>query len=414
MIRLLTLCLIVAVILPVKNIFAQYLPTDWSSTVETGQGGGPTAWANDGTSIFYNPAGLSMLHNKHSKHTLFGARSPIPDELELNNQMGTKLELDPDSWFKNLLESAHLNPGKPSYIAAQAFPFLVLGGKNAPTFLIGFPLRSENSAVFLDTSHTNNATVKSITTASGAISLADSTQLGVFRWGVSVRPNYRVEYSSTTFDYTQNLKTQKFIETVGQYGERTTAVAMDAGFMLTLADYWFPSLGISVRNIPSGCAINYVDPITFKKETMCGTIRAGGKETSSNESRVDPTEVRIGVALTPRFKIAKSMLNIKLTADAYPLPITIADRNYGIPSIDLADLIHVGGELFFGNPLLRSPFVVRGGYMNQQYTWGGSIDFLLFSIGYSSYVAKNYLQDSVGKISTNSERRHSIYLGFQF
>ncbi|MES2614774.1 MAG: hypothetical protein V4591_05110 [Bdellovibrionota bacterium] len=394
-------------------VYAQYLPSDWQSSVAAGQGNAFTAWANDGSSIFYNPAGLSLLHNKRSKNIVSDARSPIPDEIEANEQMLNKIQYNPQDWTENLLDSAKANPGKPSYLSMQAFPYLVFGGKNSLTFLIGVPVRSENSAVFLDAASPNNATVNSINTASVAFAIADSTALGGFRWGISVRPNHRTQYENNALDYNGTLSTKSYADTIGDDGTKTTAVALDAGFMATLSDYWFPTIGASVRNIPTGCVDNYIDPITFKLETMCGTVRHGGTDLSPNESRVDPTEVRAGVSVTPRGHIGRNIVNLRLSADVFPIPISSKNKNYGIPSVEPADLVHIGGELFFGSALAKSNFSLRGGYMNQEPTWGGTINLSLLMIGYSSYVATSAVQNSLDVIQKNTERRHMVYLGWQ-
>jgi len=327
--------------------------------------------------------------------------------------MLTKIQVDPDEWSKNLFDSAKENPGKPSYLAIQAFPYLIFGGKNTPTFMIGFPVRTENTVLFIDPTNPNNATVNSINTASGALAIANSTKLGGFRWGISARPNYRLQYETQTYDYTGDLSTKAYENTVANNGIKTTAVGLDAGFMMTLSDFWFPTFGAAVRNIPTGCVDNYIDPITYKAEVMCGAVRKGGTDLSPNESRVDPTEVRAGVAVTPRGRIGRTILNLRLSADVFPIPIQSGLKNYGVPSVDPANLIHAGGELFFGSALAKNKFALRGGYMNQAATWGGSLDLYLFMLGYSSYVTISHILDNTGLITQYTERRHILYLGWQ-
>ena len=409
-----TLGVIACLFLFENKTVAQYMPTDWQSNEAGGQGDSITAWANNGgAAIFYNPAGLSLLHNRRSKSILDDARAPLPDEIEANAQMLTQMQYDPNQWSKDLLDSAFKNPGQPSYLSIQAFPYVLLGGKNTPAFLIGFPVRSENSAIFIDPASPNNATVNSINTASGALAIAYATKLGGFRWGISARPNYRVQYETQTYDYTGDLSTKTYANTVGNNGIKTTAIGLDAGFMMTLSDYWFPTIGASVRNIPTGCIDNYIDPITYKVEKMCGSIRKGGTELSPNESQIDPTEIRAGVAVTPRGRIGRTVINLRLSADVYPIPIKNGERYYGIPSVETANLIHAGGELFFGSALSKTKFAVRGGYMNQEASWGASMDLYLFELGYSSYVATSAVQDLTATIIKYSERRQLLYLGWQ-
>ena len=409
----LSLLLISAMILNHKT-YAQYMPTDWRSYEASAQGDSTTAWSkNGGESIFYNPAGLSLLHNRHSKNFITAARVPLPGQIEANQQMLEQMESNPNQWTKNLLDAAYKNPKKPSYLAAQAYPYIVFGAKNSASFLVGFPARSENTAIFLDSSNTNNATINSINTASGVVAISDSTKLGGFRWGISARPNYRLQYKTDAYDYTGDTSSSAFAKAARNDGVRTTAVALDAGIMMTLSDYWFPTIGASVRNIPTGCIENYINPITYKLEKMCGTVRKGGTESSPNESRIDPTEIRAGVSITPRGHFMKTVINLRLTADVYPIPVKSNDKYYGISGVDSANLFHAGGELFFGSALSRNRFALRGGYMNQNASWGASIDMYFVQVGYSSYVATSAVQDTAGTITKDSERRQLIYLGWQ-
>ena len=397
-----------------KKSYAEYLPTDWSNSNKAAEGNSFTAWADSTSSVFFNPAGLSLLHNKYSKKSPRDENLPLPNQIEANELMLNYAQYQPNEWIQNMLDAAKDNTYKPAFISLEAFPNFVFGGKKTPTFLIGIPVRSENSIVFEDSSNVNNATLKSINTAGVAVALANSSAVGRFRWGISAIPNYRKVYYTTKYDYKKPLTSEDFVNLVIDDGIKTSAVNINVGFTTTVADFWFPTFGVSVNNFPTGCVENYIDPITFEKITMCGAVRTGGEDSSPNESRVDPTEVRVGVSLTPRGRIGKTVFNLRLSADAYPLPIQIGERHYGNTNVDQSNMVHVGAKLFFGNVFARSTIAFRGGYMNNQPTWGASLTLLLFDFSYSSYVQISHVQDNLKIIHTTPERRHMLNMTWQF
>lgn len=367
-----------------NKIFAETLPTDWSGIRSNGMGGAFTATSNDETSVYSNPAGLSETRNPAT--TRFIHDIMLPDlEIGGNAQMLSKMQADPNSWGKTLVQSAKNNPGNQSYFLLQSFNEIIFGGKNSLTYLIGIPIRSENKMAFIDTSNPSNAYTVSTTTVSGAFAVSGSSFRGLFHYGIDIRPNSRIDYQNNALDTTNIQGTQDLVNIVTTNGIQTSSVGIDAGFTATAADYWFPTFGFSVRNIPTGCSDNYTNPMTQKVETMCGAIRTGGTTTSPNTSQVDPTEIRAGFSLTPRGKVGKSKVNLRLSVDAYPIPIQAGSSNYGVDGVTTNQIIHAGAELFFGNVLIQQGFGLRAGYMNGGATWGASLNIAFLSIEYSSY-----------------------------
>lgn len=406
--------LIGALLLKSSKLYAESIPTDWTGIRSNGMGGAFTATSNDETSIYSNPAGLSETRNPSTKRRLHDLM--FPDfEVGVNPQMLSNMHADPTVWGSDLIQSAKNNPGSQSYLLLQSFNEIIFGGKNSATYLIGIPIRSENKMAFIDPNNPTKAYAVSTTTVSGAFAVSGASSRGLFHYGLSVRPNYRVDYQNQTLDTTNISNTTHFINEVNENGEKTTSVGIDAGFSATAADYWFPTFGFAIRNIPTGCVNNYINPINQNTETMCGAIRDGASNNAPNTSRVDPTEVRAGFSLTPRGKVGKSKVNLRLSIDVYPIPIQIDGNHYGVDGINVNRLIHAGTELFFGNVLIQQGFALRAGYMEGGATWGAALNLAFLSLEYSSYL----MNDTIPQINNGTptqivERRHLLGLSYHW
>ena len=394
--------------------FAESIPTDWNGVRSNGMGGAFTATANDETSIYSNPAGLSETRNPLTKKFIHELK--LPDiEIGGNPQMLSNMGSDPTNWGSDLIRSAKSNPGNQSYLLLQSFNEMIMGAKNSATILIGAPIRSENKLAFINKSSPNQAYFSSVTTVSGAVAVSGASQRGFFRYGIAFRPNYRVDYQNQNVDTTKYTSTNDLVNLANSDGVKTTSVGIDAGFTATAADYWFPTFGFAIRNIPTGCVNNYTNPINQNTETMCGATRDGGSSSSQNASKIDPTEIRAGFSLTPRGKLGKSKVNLRLSMDVYPIPIQIDNSNYGVGGIDTSKLIHAGAELFFGNVLIQQGFGIRGGYMEGGPTWGTSFNLSFLSIEYSSYLVNDTLPQSNSTTVTKFvERRHLLGLSYHW
>jgi hypothetical protein len=242
-----------------------------------------------------------------------------------------------------------------------------------------------------------------------------STESGLFRYGFSLRPNYRLDYQNNSLDTTDISSTTDLTNVISNNGEHTGSVGIDAGFMATAPDYWFPTFGMVLRNLPMGCDDNYINPINQKTETMCGALRIGGSTNALNTSKVDPTELRAGFSLTPRGKIAGSKVNLRLSLDVYPIPIQIGSNNYSVDNIDTNRLIHAGAELFFGNVLVQEGFAIRTGYMEGGATLGASLNLAFLSIEYSTYIVNDTIPQPNNATPTKIvERRHLLAISYHW
>ena len=188
---------------------------------------------------------------------------------------------------------------------------------------------------------------------------------------------------------------------------KTTAIAVDSGMMWTLADFWFPTLGISVLNMPtSGCKKDYLDPFSQKRETECGTVYKGQIVNQDAISTVDPTDIRFGASITPRLS---HKFGMRIAVDMHHFHAASGENNYGYSEIPVMKTLHAGVEIFEGNPLLKSPYSVSAGFSQGFPTFGASLNLGFLSIDFASFG-----KDISTTATPQSDRRFLGGLSFEF
>lgn len=352
-------------------------------------GDATTAVSNDSSAVFGNPAGVARLRNPRSRWNLH--LLTVPD-LSIGGSSATVRAMSgnvaaPKRWIGGFSDAVRARHGTSQNLEMQMFPAAVLGGKGTPTYLVGLPARHEASARIpieqVDPANPK-ASLSSDTTISGAFAVAENNRAGNFSYGFSLRPNVRYSYSNaalepSTLGY-DTLKNAAF-----RNGKKTIGVGADAGFLYTAMDYWFPTFGVTIRNIPTGCVARWLNPATGKFQQVCGSKRSGSASESLPTSQIDPTDLRVGLSLTPRFPLDGLRANLRLSADAHSLPVTIAKSNYGLANTPFQRLWNAGAELFFGHPFIQDGIAVRAGMHQNQPTYGASFIIPGFSIEFASY-----------------------------
>lgn len=380
------------------------IPSDWKSIRAMGMGGSFTSIANDETGPFANPAGLAKTRNPRSKRMLH--LFSFPGTAVSANGAGTKALSKSSGGAKDklakMISAASKDPSQPVYFEAQAFPAAIIGNRRTATYLIGFPTRSVTKISIPDSNKLTTAAVSSVSTASGILGMAGSSTRGGLNYGLSVRPNYRYTYIAQEYDITSPSFDKLKSDTLSK-ANKTSAVALDAGVMFTAADYWLPTLGLGVRNIPTGCYKNYVNPVTGDKQIVCGTLRSGAASSINNEDKIDPTEVRAGFSITPRFRMGRTLVNFRISVDAYPLPIKSGSTHYGPADLYLNKMLHSGAEISFGNAFIDDGLSFRGGMSQGMPTYGASIEFIGIAIDYASY-----FEDIGLRKQQRADRRHLL------
>jgi hypothetical protein len=143
-------------------------------------------------------------------------------------------------------------------------------------------------------------------------------------------------------------------------------------------------MGLAIRNLPTGCKSDYLNPFTEKRQKICGTKYIGSEGNPEALSILDPTDARIGFSISPR---VASDYGIRFSADLQNIYLGQSETYYGLPGIDLAKMLHGGLELFTGNPLERHAYAFQVGANQGFVTWGFAINSSYGSLEFASYAA---------------------------
>jgi hypothetical protein len=370
-----------------------------------GMGNAFTSVGNDELAVFSNPAGLARSRNPRSKSGIHDFGFPgiaLGGNQEGLQGIGTKSKVT--LLPRKLAEKAQASPGTPTYAEAQVYPFVTFGGKGAPTYLVGFPIRSQ---LFYRTAETAAGSLRTLqfseTTASGALGVAGSTRGGTFAYGLALRPNTR--YTSLAVDAdTSALTVSGLRDNVKKNAVRTNALAADVGVLFTAADFWFPTFALAIRNVPTGCSKGFINATNGKETEMCGTKRtqAGGttpvdpdtgEDLIAPSTLVDPTEIRAGFSITPRGRISGNKVNLRIAVDVFPLPLQTGGKSYGAVDAGLGELIHAGAELFVGNALTDRGMALRAGVNDSNLAYGFTFELLGLRLEAAHYAVRMGLRD---------------------
>lgn len=394
--RLLLPCgCLTACLLTTQPALAQDLPRDWTSLRHAGTGFATVTTSNDSESAFANPAGLARMRNPRSRnsvHEIHFPRITVEASEAKAQSMGDQLLTSPNQFATTVLSQISEDSGSfEQHSAINAFPSIVFGGKSKPTFLVGIygssalTVRHESNQL----ASTFNLTQE--TTVGAALGFAGVSRAGTISYGVSIRPNLR--YFKHTEDFDINNEDKSSLQFGDLKLDRTVSVGVDAGILFTAADFWLPTFGLAVRNIPWGCADQIANPYTGAPERICGSKRNGAASEGQARTLLDPAEVRAGLSITPRFRIGKDKLNLRISGEASPIAIPSGDTSYGFQNVPLEQMLKAGLEIFFGHPLMLSGFALRGGIYNAEPTWGLTASLFFVQVEYASYV-RQYMYES--------------------
>jgi hypothetical protein len=231
---------------------------------------------------------------------------------------------------------------------------------------------------------TNDDTVmrtKATSDVGGLLSFTFSNRSNRFNAGLTLR--YLSRYS-----YEDNIPTSVLLQKnelksrIQANANQTKAIAADAGMLFTFSDFWFPTLGVAVFNLPLGCKDDYLNPYSQEREKICGTKFSGNIANPDDLSNLDPTDFRVGFSITPRLsrKVA-----LRISLDLHQIAIPSGDSNFGLSDIPIGKQLHGGAELVMGNPLLPSPLFVGLGMSQGYYTFGWGFTLGSLAINFSTF-----------------------------
>jgi hypothetical protein len=372
---------------------AQELEPDWISARHAGMGFATTATSNDSEAGFANPAGLARMRNPRSRNMIHEIQFPrisvLGSERNLE-QVFEELASKPEQAIEAGARNSRDSENAATRIETRMYPSIVFGGKSAATWLIGLSGDLRTTILHSKEQTAQTFDIRQDNTIGGVLGVAGSSRGGTFSYGVSVRPNARY-FQSKADASLDSVNTNPGPSAMSL--PRTIGIGLDAGILFTAADFWLPTIGLAVRNLPTGCATSIVNPYTGKEQTICGTLRTGAATENEARTKVDPMDLRLGVSMTPRFRLGPERLNLRLSAEASPLAIPQGETNYGVPDVPLDRMLKVGSEVYFGNPRTISGLAFRGGIYLGEPTWGATISLWFLNLEYASFVQQAQFRD---------------------
>ena len=346
-----------------------------------GMGGAFTAIANDDASIWSNPAGVARVRKARSKSGLHLLK--LPNITAASNPAGKSYVsalASPASAASDVISTSNTSSDQPAFAEATAFPVGFFDiGRNSP-MAVG-ALASTKIGTFVNSDTPTDAHVSAITDAAAVITIGFASPSNRVNFGINVRPTSRYAYdSSVPIDDAKDKTTMRknFTSDAG----KGSGVGIDAGGLFTLADFWFPTIGISVLNLPTGCQ-TATNPYSNSEQSICGTKFNLNGNFFDPMQAIDPTDIRAGLSISPR--ITRN-LSFRLAADVHHYYLKSGTSYYGLSNVDAGKLVHAGGEIFYGNPLSANPIIsVRAGVNQTFLTFGVSVRLGVLALDFASY-----------------------------
>jgi hypothetical protein len=360
------------------------VPEGYPTPRPMGLGGAFTAVANDDSAFWTNPAGIARVRKARSRKTVHILKLPNVT-VGLNAASRSfygAIAGTTSGGVADVIAESDFDAEKPFYARAAAFPSILFDmGKNRPA---GFGIFQNSSMrVYIDKDTPTDARVSSVSDLGASFGYAMTDASNRITLGLTLRPTYRYAFEDTIPSSDLKSRTGLY-ERIKSDNNRGVGMGADVGLLYTLADYWFPTLGLTLRNLPTGCKKDYLNPFTEKRQNICGTKFIGSEGNSEALSIVDPTDARVGMSISPR---VSSDYGIRFSADVQNIYLGRNSTYYGLPGIDLAKMLHGGMEIFSGNPLEQSAFALQVGANQGFISWGFTINSTLGSLEFASYAA---------------------------
>ncbi|NRA65011.1 MAG: hypothetical protein HRU19_11055 [Pseudobacteriovorax sp.] len=364
------------------GVLAQETPESYVPVRSNGMGGAFTAISNDENAVWTNPAGIARIRKARSRSTvnLFkfpnisaGANGSSREFLSGISESGNAENA------QSLSDEASSLSRNPLWSMLSLFPMIMLDVGALPS-IMGAYSHTRLKAI-IDEDDNTLARAEAISDVGGVFGASITTRTNRVNFGFNLRYLSRFAYEETlTLADLQNPNTLQ--TRIKENSNKSTALAVDLGFLWTFADFWFPTIGIAMFNAPTGCQDNYLNPFSKTRQKICGTVFTGDIANPDALSTVDPTDLRVGISITPRFS---RKLAARIAIDMHHLHFASGEQNFGLEDVPFRKQIHAGAEFFSGNPLLPAPFSVAVGVNQGFYSMGFTIRTSFFSLEFTSY-----------------------------
>ena len=385
---------------------AEEVPEHFTPVRAIGMGGAFTAVANDESSVWTNPAGIARSRKARSRKTLNVTKVPniIAGANSEARNFYSGFSSSQDKSVENVVAEMDELGDKPFWARAALFPVTLFDvAKDSP---MAFGMYSNTNIKAVIAKETpEEARIEAVSDFGSVITFGMTNPSNRFNAAVQVRPIWRYAYEDRI--PSEDLANKSTMQSrMKDDANRSQGLGVDFGMMYTIADFWYPTIGLAALNLPTGCKEDYLNPFTEKRQAVCGTKYTGSFGNKDALSTVDPTDLRVGLSITPRLG---RKLAMRFALDAHQLPVGTPEQSYGLQGIEVSKLLHAGVELFAGNPLEISPFSVRAGYSQGFVTTGASVklSFVAFEFAY-------YGRDVSSSSTPIEDRRYLGSFSFDF
>lgn len=395
--------------------YASEIPSVWDHPASMSMGGAYTSVANDDAAFWTNPSGIARTKKARSKQRVPLYRAPnITYGANNKNVAAGVSKLGSESKRLDILSNALKDTdGKQPVWFAAGVEFLGVISKNASSPIgLGvynhtasqLQIDSEDLTGAIDENTNVRSTILSDTGALLNFTFADKSNRASF--GIQARyiaSRFSLNAKTPLKDFTTKSGIEDEIK---PKGSKSKGVALDLGALYSYPDFWFPTIGLAIFNLPTGCTEDYLNPYNESRETVCGTVFKGDLVTDDPRA-LDPTDIRVGFSMTPRVTKAVSM---RLALDVHNLYIPYGGKNYGLADIPIDRQLHAGVEFFVGNPLVPSALRLKLGMNQTSFTVGGTMmigDSLILDFA-------RYGKDVSSGPTPKSDTRYLINMGLMF
>lgn len=362
--------------------YTQELPEHFYPVRPNAMGGAFTAIANDENAIWTNPAGVARIRKARSRDTIHVINVPnlvMGANVKSREFISGMAGKGNSSNVNQVISQAEELDDKPFWSVIAAAPMVMFDLGDLPSAAAIYTNTTLKAVV--DSNDSNIARTEAISDVGGLMNFTVTSMTNQVNFGVNLR--YLARYA-----YEDNIPIEVLAEPAALQARlksgsnKTMGLAVDAGMMYTFSDFWFPTIGLSILNLPTGCRKDYLNPFSKERETVCGTKFRGNIGNPDALSTLDPTNIRLGFAMTPRIT---RKLAARISLELQHLAFATGGQHYGLTEVPFQKLLHVGAEFFIGNPLLPAPFSYSIGLSQGYYTMGVSIKLPYFSLDFATF-----------------------------